>query len=92
MPRSFTRPALIVGTTALSVLPAGRGVVAGLLVRTSGGRVSFSDSPTVCPTISLGVQAGKVSGAGGRIVVAVPSTTGFWSRAVQLKERFLLVR
>ena len=77
MPRSFTRPALIVGTTALSVLPDGRGVVAGLPFQTRVGRVSFSDSPTVCPTISLGVQAVNVSGAGGRIVVAVPSTTGF---------------
>ena len=33
--------------------------------------MSLSDSPTVRPTISLGAQAVKVSGAGGRIVVAV---------------------
>ena len=39
--------------------------------------MSFSDSPTVCPTIPLGVQSVKVYGAGGGIVVAVPSTTGF---------------
>ena len=77
MPRSFPRPALIVGTTALSVLPSGRGGMAGLLVQTSGGRVSFSDSPTVRPTISLGVQSVKVSGARGGIVVSVSSTTSF---------------
>ena len=39
--------------------------------------MSFSDSPTVCPTISLGVQSGKVSGAGGGISVAASSITGF---------------
>ena len=39
--------------------------------------MSFSDSPTVRPTISLGVQSVKVSGSGGVIVVAVSSTTGF---------------
>ena len=77
MPHPFTRLVLIVGTTALSVILSGRGVVAGLLVRTSGIRLSFSDSPTVRPTISIGIQAGKVSGAGGKIVVAVPSTAGF---------------
>ena len=47
--------------------------------------MSFSDSPTVRPTISLGVQAGKVSGDGGRIVADVPSSTGFGcERAVKL--------
>ena len=39
--------------------------------------MSFSDSPTVCPTISLGVKSVKVSGAGGGIVVSVSSTTDF---------------
>ena len=39
--------------------------------------MSFSDFPTVCPTISLGVQYVKVSSAGGGIAVAVSSTTGF---------------
>ena len=39
--------------------------------------MSFSDSPTVCPTISLGVQSGKVSGAGGGIAVAASSITCF---------------
>ena len=39
--------------------------------------MSFSDSPTVRPTISLGVQAVKFSGAGGGTVVAVPFITGF---------------
>ena len=39
--------------------------------------MSFSDFPTVCPTISLGVQSMKFSGAGGGVVVAVSSTTGF---------------
>ena len=39
--------------------------------------MSFSDSPTVRPTISLGVQSMKVSGARGGIVVVVSSTTGF---------------
>ena len=41
--------------------------------------MSFSDSPTVRPTISLGVQSVKVSGAGGGIIVGVSSTTGFGS-------------
>ena len=80
MPRSFPRPALIVGTTALSVLPSGRGGMAGLLVQTSGGRVSFSDSPTVRPTISLGVQSVKVSGDGSGIVATVCSATSFGSK------------
>ena len=39
--------------------------------------MSFSDSPTVCPTISLGVQSGKVSSAGGEISVAASSIIGF---------------
>ena len=39
--------------------------------------MSFSDSPTVRPTMSLGVQSVKASVAGGGIVVAVSSTTGF---------------
>ena len=39
--------------------------------------MSFSDSPTVCPIIPLGVQSGKVSGAGGEISVAASSITGF---------------
>ena len=39
--------------------------------------MSFPDSPTVCPTISLVVQSGKVSGAGRAIVVDVSSTTVF---------------
>ena len=39
--------------------------------------MSFSDSPTVCPTISIGVQSGKVAGAGGGIAVAVSYITGF---------------
>ena len=77
MNRSFTRPALIVLTTALGVLPDSRGVMATLPFRTSGGRLSFSDSPTVCPSISLGFQTVKVYGAVVRIVVAVPDTTGF---------------
>ena len=37
----------------------------------------FSDFPTVCPKISLGVQSVKVSDAGGGIVVVVSSTTDF---------------
>ena len=39
--------------------------------------MSFSDSPTACPKISLGVQSGKVSCAGGGISVAASSITGF---------------
>ena len=39
--------------------------------------MSFSNSPTVCPTISLGVQSVKVSGAGGRFAVAALSITSF---------------
>ena len=39
--------------------------------------MSFSDSPTVCPIIPLGVQSGKVSCAGGGIAVADSSITGF---------------
>ena len=35
--------------------------------------MSFSESPTVCPIISLGVQSGKVSGAGGGISVVASS-------------------
>ena len=39
--------------------------------------MSFSDSPNVCPTISLGVQSRKVAGAGGGIAVAASSINGF---------------
>ena len=39
--------------------------------------MSFSESSTVCPTIFLGVQSGKVSSAGGEISVAASSITGF---------------
>ena len=74
---SFACPALVVVTSALIVLPVCRGVVSGLPFQTSGGRLSFLDSPPVRPTISLGVQAGKVSGAGVIIIVAVPTTTAF---------------
>ena len=39
--------------------------------------MSFSNSPTVCPIISLCVQSRKVAGAGGGIAVAASSITGF---------------
>ena len=39
--------------------------------------MSFSDSPTVFPTISIAVQSRKVAGSGGGISVAASSITGF---------------
>ena len=39
--------------------------------------MSFFESPTLCPKISIGVKSGKVSGAGGGISVPASSITGF---------------